>query len=188
MSKRFSKSPDEVGKRVIALIEKYHPELHANSVKVDCISVASTDPDDPTPLKLNGYPCAAVIKVISSKDRTMGRGDAEIVIDELSYLSMLDREKDALLDHELTHLEVKKNKFGRTKMDEHNRPKLGMRLHDRQYGWFDSVAKRHGSASMECKQALKLYIAGSQTYFEFDLKTEIGKGAKATVKLLPERK
>ena len=98
---------------------------------------------------------------------------------------MDDAKKDALLDHELYHLEVQRNKHGKPKLDCNRRPKLTMRLHDRQYGWFDEIAQRHGSASIECQQAMGLYLAGKQTYFQFALKMgSETEGVEATVKLM----
>ena len=187
MSKIFSRSPDSVQERVVQLIKKYHPELHAIELKVDCISVVSSEAGE-SALKLHGYPCAAIVKIVSSKDRSVGRGDAEIVIDEASYSGMKEEEKDALIDHELTHLQVKRNRYGLVKMDEHNRPKLKMKLHDREYGWFDAIAERHGLASLECKQSTQLFLSGKQTYFEFSLSGKLGDGVEAKVKLLPRRK
>lgn len=181
--KTFARAPDSTTERVNAIIAKFHPDLHAVSVRVDCVSTVNTDPDEPA-LLLHGYPCAAVVRVLGSKDRAMGRGDAEIVFDEAGYIAMSDQEKDALIDHELTHLVVKKKPSGRAMLDEHNRPKLEMRLHDRQFGWFDQIAQRHGSASLECKQALGLVLKAKQVYFNFDMNGKLGEGVRATVSLL----
>lgn len=145
----------------------FHPALHSAGVKVDLISVADDDPDVEHPLKLRGMPAYAICKIVDIKGRTMGRGDAEIVIDEGRYLTMPDATKDAVLDHELEHLEVELSKKGKIKLDCARRPKLKMRLHDVEYGWFESVAKRHGIASIECKQATKLFLFHEQTFFGF---------------------
>ena len=182
--KTYAKAPDAVSKIVTAMIEKYHPELKIEGVRIDCISAASDDPDSPA-VTLHGYPCSAIVKILDSKQRAMGRGDAEIVIDEARFKDLKVGQQNALIDHELYHLAVKKNKYGRTKLDEHGRPKLKMRKHDREYGWFDEIAHRHGSDSQECMQATQLYLSGKQVYFEFALKMKLGDGVKATVKLMP---
>jgi hypothetical protein len=49
----------------------------------------------------------------------------------------------AVLDHELTHLELVTDDEGTVKYDDYGRPKLRMRLHDICHGWFSEVAKRH---------------------------------------------
>jgi len=167
MSKIYSAAPSGVAERVAHLVKVFHADLKDAGVKFDLISVADDDPEVDTPLKLHGYPCAAVIRAVDVKGRTMGRGDVEIVIDESRYLSMPDAQKDALLDHELEHVELQLNKKGRVKLDCCRRPKVKMRLHDVNFGWFTSIAERHGAASLECKQASQLYIEHRQTLFHF---------------------
>jgi hypothetical protein len=81
-------------------------------------------------------------------------------------------------------LEIVRNKHGAPKKDCVGRPKLKMRLHDQQHGWFNEIAKRHGSASLECQQATRLFLHHKQTYFEFALQTKLGDGVSATVKLV----
>jgi hypothetical protein len=182
--KTYTKCDAEVTARVKRLIKEFHSDLSANEVRVECLFIASSDPDGAA-LKHQGYPAAAVVRVLDSKARTAGRGDAEIVIDEKGYIDMTPEKRDALIDHELYHIEVKKNRYGRTMTDENKRPKLKLKLHDRQYGWFDEIAKRHGAASGEIMQATHLFLSGRQTYFEFALSTKLTAGVKATVKLLP---
>ena len=52
-------------------------------------------------------------------------------------------------------------------LDECARPKLKLKKHDRQFGWFDKIAERHGHASGEVRQALKLFTEARQLYFDF---------------------
>lgn len=167
MSKVYSKAPSGVAERVAHLLKVFHRPLHDAGLRVDLVSVADNDPDNDAPLKLNGYPCAAVVRVIGLKDRSKGAGDVEVVIDEARYIQMNDGEKDALLDHELEHIELQLKKNGRVAIDACGRPKCKMRLHDVQFGWFRSIAERHGIASHECKQATKLYLNHTQTFFAF---------------------
>jgi hypothetical protein len=68
-----------------------------------------------------------------------------------------------LIDHELTHLAKKGTIF-----DPLDRPKLSMRLHDHQFGWFDQIAKRHGRASIEVKQVRAFFESSGQMYFDFE--------------------
>jgi hypothetical protein len=49
-----------------------------------------------------------------------------------------------------------------------DRPKLAMRKHDHQFGWFDEVAQRHGEASPEVRQARVLMEKSGQLYFDFE--------------------
>lgn len=161
--KSYSKMPDETTDRVAHILKLFHREVFDAGVKIDLISVA-TDGDKPA-LTLHGYSCAAVVRVTNVKERTKGLGDAEIVFDEEHYLTMTDAEKDALIDHELEHIELRMDKkTGKVKLDCRGRPKLGMKKHDAQFGWFRAIAERHGMASLECKQAANLFIAEKQTF------------------------
>lgn len=160
--KTYSKAPDAVVERAAHLIAIFHPQLKEIGVKIDFLAIANDDETKPG-LTHQGYPAAAVVRLLGIKERTMGRGDAEIVIDEHYWMGLDEAEKDALLDHELYHLVVPK----RLVYDERGRPKLKIRKHDRQMGWFDEIAKRHGHASGEVKQAMNLVASAKQIYFDF---------------------
>lgn len=165
--KSYSKAPEEVGDRVAHIIHLFHPELEAVRIRVDLISVANSEDDGPA-LTHQGYAAAAVVRIVDIKGRIMGRGDAEIVIDEYCWLQMDPAQKDALIDHELHHLIVQHvGKGSVVKLDERGRPKLKLRKHDRQFGWFDEIAKRHGRNSGEVKQAMRLVLEAKQIYFDF---------------------
>lgn len=171
MSKHYSKAPAEVAERATSLIKKYHPDLLLVGIKIDFLSVAHDSDDDVTPaLTQHGWPCLAVVRIVGLKERTKGNGDAEIIIDEKRYGQMDDKQKDALIDHELYHLNIVRNKHGVPKKDGQKRPKLAMRKHDHEIGWFTEIAQRHGRSSIECRQAASLYITGKQSYFAFALK------------------
>jgi hypothetical protein len=164
--KHYSPMPDEATDRVAHLVKVFHPELREIGVKIDLLSV-STDGDGHA-LTHQGYPATAVVRATNPKERAKGAGDVEIVVDEAKYLRMNDAEKDALLDHELEHVQLVMNKkTGKPKLDSRGRPKISMRKHDYQFGWFDSIAERHGIASQECKQAHHIFIEGRQTLFAF---------------------
>ena len=165
MPKTYDKAPEHVHKRVADLIAKNHPELKELAVKVDLLMVA-TDSETAPALSLGGYACQAVVRSTNPKERASGLGDALIVIDRDNYDSLDDAACDALLDHELYHLVPKLDKkTGAYKRDEHGRPRLGIRKHDRQFGWFDAIARRHGNASLEVKQARWILSEAGETYF-----------------------
>lgn len=167
--KSYTQAPDEVHRRIKDLIEKHYSDTLGSdgvSVKIDVL-MAHEDEEDTPAVLLNGYPCLAVIRVLNLKDRTMERGDAEIVIDNGKYEAMDPEERDALLDHELYHLELKLDKFDRPKRDAQGRPLLGLKKHDRQFGWFDAIARRHGNASAELQQAHELQMEAGELYFDF---------------------
>ena len=77
--------------------------------------------------------------------------DAEIVLDGDRWDELSAEEQDAAIDHELTHLELVVDDSG-LRRDDLDRPNLRIRKHDHQFGWFDCVARRHGTASFEWRQ------------------------------------
>jgi hypothetical protein len=68
----------------------------------------------------------------------------------------------AVIDHELTHLVLKKSKkTGAVERDDLDRPKLKMREHDYEFGWFAETAQRFGEDSFEFSQARELLASAS---------------------------
>ena len=131
------------------IIGKHHSDLKKADVKL-CILMAFTgdDSNDP-PVKLHGYPCAAVVSIIPLKQRADKRADAEIIIDQKAWDDYTEPRQRALLDHQITHLEIQKDEHGFVKTDDIGRPKLKMRLHDWEIGGFRSIAQRYGDDAIE---------------------------------------
>ncbi|MGD9636844.1 MAG: putative metallopeptidase [Pirellulales bacterium] len=153
--RKFSKASAEVTKVCQRMLRAHHPELDEVGLKVDLL-FAHTNPEDPQPpLRLHGYACYAICKINSGKLRAQGHGDIEIAIDHDHWKGMLPRERDALMDHELQHVARRINSDGDAIFDAYDRPKLFLRHHDHQFGWFDEVARRHGEASIEVQQYTK---------------------------------
>lgn len=163
--KIYDRAPESVCTRVRNIIEKWHPDLKASNAVIDVVS-AQTDGEHA--VMLHGHPCYAVVRITNPKERAMGRGDAEIVFDRAKYEALTSEQQDALLDHELYHLKVDKDKFGAFQLDDHRRPKLKMRQHDRQFGWFDVIASRHGADSIEVQQAREFEKQVGQLYLFAD--------------------
>lgn len=165
--KYYSACDESVRDRLNAMITKFHPELKAAEVRVDLVFVRlETEDADKPALTHGGYSALAVVRILPVKARALGRGDAEIEIDQHKYEQLKAKEQDALLDHELYHLLVVMD--GKTpERDTCARPVLKMRKHDRQFGWFDAIAKRHGEHSGEVRQAHILIEDAQQAYFPF---------------------
>lgn len=150
------------------VIGRYHQDLAEAKVKVYLLlAFAPTDENGErkgVAIRHHGYPALAKCWIVPTKQRVAGLGDAEILIDGDRWPD-LDRDSQvALLDHELTHLRVLTDKDGAPLVDSAERPKLATRPHDRQFGWFDEVAKRHGRASVEVQQAKRLVDETGQLY------------------------
>src|SRR5581483_4448710 len=166
---RATKDVEEQGK---AILDKYHPEFAGVAPRIDYVFANATVQEDGTPtgpaLTHNGYPAAALARIIPIKDRVMGRGDCEIVIDADQWPLLTEEEQNALLDHELEHFVVCRDKYGQPILDDANRPKLKLKKHDFQVGWFHNVARRHGIASAEVRQFQQLvFDDDGQWYLPF---------------------
>jgi hypothetical protein len=163
--KTYSQAPD-----VTDTIEKIQTDHHEDLEGVTVTGLFAFDTESSEPvLKHGGYPAGAVVHITPLKDRALGVADATIVVDRAGWLALSQRQRNALLDHELTHLTRKVDKESAGPVcDALDRPKLVMRRHDHQFGWFDEVAQRHGEASPEVRQARVLMEISGQLYFDFE--------------------
>jgi hypothetical protein len=172
MSTIYSRAPADVAERAKPLLEKFHFELDQHDVRVDFIfanaSLDKAGNKTGPAVSHQGYPAAAIARIVPIKDRVMGRGDCEVVIDNDLWPRLSDEEKDGLLDHELEHFELHLDKYGEPVLDDMDRPKLRMKKHDHQFGWFDNIARRYGLASGEVKQFQMLcFDESGQFYLPF---------------------
>lgn len=147
MPKWYTCGDEEVQQRIQRIIEKQYPELHSAEVDVRALMAHAGEGEDA--VKLHGYPCYAVVKRVGIKERSQGLGDATIIIDAERYEKLSERRRDALIDHELCHLEVAKDKHGDVKKDEADRPVLKIKLHDWQLGGFAQISQRYGADALE---------------------------------------
>jgi len=167
----YQRAPQNVEDLALAILEEFedHAPILKAGVKVDFI-FAFADLDEKTGEPINnaitarGFRALGQCRKISLKDRSVGRGDAEIVLDADHWKESGDAERKALLDHELTHIEVKEDERGHL-VDDLGRPVLKMRKHDLEVGWFHNVAQRHGLHSCERIQAKQIMDAFGQYYF-----------------------
>ena len=157
MPSTYQLASDDVREMAKMLMINYHNELFEHGVKIDYI-FAFGELDEETSEKLapaimhHGWPAAGLASRTKLKDRVKGMGDCEILLDGDEWPKMTYAQQLALLDHELEHFELKRDKFGSIEKDDIDRPKISMREHDRQHGWFDNIAQRHGINSNEVKQ------------------------------------
>lgn len=183
MPTTYEHSPD-LEEAVQAARDKWHPVLKQCGVTVAVLLAA--DIDDETGeisrcLKKDGYPVAAMISITPAKQRALEVADALMVIDEAAWNDLSQDEQIALLDHELTHLQVKaadkglvgltdKGKIDRSqKLDDHRRPVLKLRKHDWQLGGFREVARRHREKAPEVVAVRVHQDELGQYAWDFDL-------------------
>lgn len=182
----FSKAPQNVEDLALAILEEFetHKPVLAAGVKIDYVfAFADVDPD--TGEKINnaitsrGFRSLGQTRKMPLKDRAMGRGDAEIVLDADHWNEINDSERKALLDHELHHLEVRIDERG-VLLDDLQRPLLRLRKHDVEVGWFREIAARHNHHSIERIQAAQI-VEESGQYFFPEFCGELKNGANVTI-------
>ena len=159
----FDITPQSLNDTVQSIIESNHPELAEANATVD--TIFAFDDKGGFPVKTNGYPSAANIKISNLKSRVKGAADAEICIDREAYNSMTEPQRVALLDRELFRLAVVRDKEGTIKTDDASRPKIKIKKFDYMLGWFREIAVRHGSDSPEVYQASILWNKDGRTFF-----------------------
>lgn len=180
--KFFTLAPIAIHQLCTKLIELYHSDLDSAAAKVDIV-MAFRDPEGEAPaMEKDGHRILGQSSVIKLKDRVKGMGDCEVMLDGDAWDSLPEKQQAALLDHELEHFEVKRDKEGDFIFDDLNRPTIKIRNHDRQFGWFDTVAQRHRSDSMEVHQLQKLFAEAGQIYLPFvDKEGEIAERASVPI-------
>jgi hypothetical protein len=165
--KTYSSASSDLENQIERIRSKFHQDLE--NVTIGALFDYDMDHQHKPSLKVAGYPVYAYIRITPVRDRAAGAPDAVIVVDRASWLELNAGPRAALIDHELTHLERVLDKKSRQRLvDAIGRPKLRMRKHDRQFGWFDIVAERHGDQSIEVIQAKELVKGARQFYFDFD--------------------
>lgn len=105
----YSQAGSEVHEAALQIMQEHHKDLKLSDdtwPTLCLMFVHGEDKEGEAPLKLHGYPCAAVVSVIPVKQRADKRADAEILIDEKWWEKANERQRTALLDHEITHLEI----------------------------------------------------------------------------------
>lgn len=151
----------KMAKAIVSILNTLGPEHEfLDKVKVDYVFAYADLGEDGEPtndaITHNGRRAYGLCKIVNLKDRAKGNGDAEILIDHDYWKNIPEEQQRALLDHELTHIQVCLGKNGDMKLDDLSRPKLAIRKHDIEVGWFSAVAKRHGAASIERIQAAEI--------------------------------
>ncbi len=146
------------------LIARHYPDFKERGLRIDYLFAhAKTDPETgeatDNAITVHGMPADGVCRKIGLKDRVKGHGDAEIVINGDWWRDASEAERIALLDHELYHIIVL------PKNDDAGRPQVRLRKHDFQFGWFKTIAERHGVASAERRQASTLMEVAGQYFW-----------------------
>ena len=166
MPTTYKPADDDCLSIITRTLELYHGPLRDAGVTVQALfAYPPVDKEGESTgkpaLKHHGRAASACIRTTKLEERVLDASDLEIKIDWENWTTMDEAEQIALIDHELYHRTLKLDKEGGVKRDDHDRPLFDRREHDREAGWFDVVAKRHGSKSMEHK-AIKHWMVRSE--------------------------
>jgi hypothetical protein len=166
----FSLADDEARDRVDAMMRDWHPLLQDAGVIVGVLFASN---EDGPALARKGATVAATMQVVSLKDRVLKKVDAQMVINRQVWEDLSPAQRDALVDHELEHLKLKKFAYWtllgpdgkprrgpdgeetgeqelRCELDDLGRPKLVTVPGDVDIGdGFRRVIETHGPAAME---------------------------------------
>jgi len=152
----YSKPDDETLELLDLVMKRFHERLKHAGVRVG-ILMAFADVDEKTGERkgpaLKGYgeaQAAAKIANVSLKDRLVKGYDVEMLIDGDSWDTRPDEEQIALLDHELTHVELTGD------LDDLGRPKVKLRKEDFIVWGFLGVVQRHGAMALEAQSVRHL--------------------------------
>jgi Putative phage metallopeptidase len=152
--------PDhEVHAIVARVIEDQFPIIHRLSPALQLgILFALPVKEGKSALKHRGWPCLGIIKIVGKQDRAAGEPDVPMILDGVRWPRLTPRRREALVAHELEHLEfpkvlkeVAEDETVRwlPMQDDLGRPKVKCRPHDFELGGFESIVERYGDDAPE---------------------------------------
>lgn len=149
--------------------DEFHRPLVEAEVRVGMLHAFGTKNEDgeltSPAITHNGCKCAGLAKIVNLRDRALGMPDVLVLVDGDRWPKWDEARRRALIDHELYHFEIQRDREGNAKADDLGRPKIKIRPHDFEVGWFRDVAERHGAASFEVEQASVLADGRGQMLF-----------------------
>jgi len=151
MPKTFTDGHPREYDRLARLMRQYHHELADNGARVSLTFVRAFDKEDEpvTALKFAGGTAYATVKLISQERKLRVPFDAEIKIDGFLWDELTERGKEALIDHELSHLKLQTDAHGEPLMDDADHVKLKMVPDDIILTGFLSVIRHFGRDATE---------------------------------------
>jgi hypothetical protein len=153
----FSIANEEINLTIQKVMKENHGDLHAEGVTITAMIARS---EEGPAIKVRGCEAAGCIRITKLMERTLGLGDAVMILDGERLEAWSSKRLQAVIDHELRHLMLAKNKkTGHIQRDDEGRPKLRIRPHDFEFGWFARTAELYGEESYEVSQAREIVAA-----------------------------
>ena len=159
MPKTFEPADDEARATFDVVLSDHFSVLAAlhPPLRFDLLFATDRDRDDnPVPaLKKHGHHVAAYIKRVPDDEKAKGSDapDLRIVIDKLQWDDLGEREREALLHHETSHVEPKRDKHGVIRLDRYGRVAVRLRPDDWMLTGFRQTVAIFGQDALE-RQAL----------------------------------
>jgi hypothetical protein len=166
----YIKAPSDIVQMVEDAKAKWHDPLVKHGVTVGVL-LANARRDEETgeptgaALSHGGYPALGLIRLTNLRDRVAGLPDAMMLLDGDQWPELPTPRQVALIDHELSHIQLVKDDEGNVKVDDALRPRLKLRKHDIVVGGFVAVIERHKGEACE---AVALVDAGKMMQAVFD--------------------
>lgn len=150
----YSSVDDEVIDLVDRVMESQFPVLDTLEPEIDLKILFAYPTGNGHAITKNGWPCLGLIKVVSTRDRAAGGPDVLLLIDGDRWPRLSPRRREALIAHELYHLEPQyrwdpDRKINVAVLDDLKRPIVKIRKHDFELGGFEEIVARYGRDSVE---------------------------------------
>lgn len=164
MPKIFADGEAQDYDRLRKVLSLHHSRLIEVSARVSITFVRAFDKDDePIPsLKFAGANAVALVKLVSPERKLRIPFDAEIKIDGYLWDELTELSKDALIDHELNHLQVKTDANGVPILDDQNNAKLKLVPDDFVLTGFFNVIRHYGENANEYQSVSRITESVSQ--------------------------
>lgn len=175
---RYEKATKELKEFATAILTEFatHKPVLDAKVNIEFLFAFGTRNDNDElvsdAISKGGYRVLGLCRKTNEKERVAGRADVEITIDHDHWEKADEAQQKALLDHELNHIEVVTDEDGQVIRDGAGRPKIRLRKHDVEVGWFKIIAERNTSFSLEVTQARAIFDQHGQAFFPW-LATEV---------------
>lgn len=178
----YERAPEEIVDLVKSIAAQFHGSLIDAEVSVGVLLAEPSRDENGEPhgpaVKVRGHEALAAVRVVNYRDRVSGLPDVQIVLNHPRWQESSDDEQNAVIDHCLESLELKRDADAAIVRDDLGRPKLTIRHPERIVEWFDAVVRRFGSAAPEWQQFESVRAHTRQQRFEFDLPPTPDKPAK----------
>lgn len=148
---------EEINLTIQKVMKENHQELFNEGVTITALIARS---ENGPAITVRGCEAAGSIRITKLAERTLGLGDAVMILDGERLDAWTSKRLQAVIDHELRHLVLAKSKkTGQVQRDDQDRPKLKIRPHDFEFGWFARTAELYGEDSYEVSQAREIVSA-----------------------------